>query len=220
MRKQVQALKTIISGLQAKAKDRQWQKNQTSGELDDTRLIEGITGEKSIYKKRAEQEPEPGAPQEKPKRLRLLVDVSGSMYRFNGHDQRLERSMEAMIMVMEALEGYTDKIKYDIIGHSGEESAIPFVTASKGAPKNEKERLDVLRMMHAHSQFCMSGDHTLPATVTAIADLAKMVDEHDESLVVVLSDANFDRYGISPKAFSKILNKNDQVCVFDTLFFH
>jgi len=55
-----------------------------SGELDDTKLIEGITGEKSIYKKRGEHEPEPGAPQEKPKRLRLLVDVSGSMYRFNG----------------------------------------------------------------------------------------------------------------------------------------
>ena len=54
------------------------------GELDDTKLIEGITGEKSIYKKRGEQDPEPGAPQEKPKRLRLLVDVSGSMYRFNG----------------------------------------------------------------------------------------------------------------------------------------
>ena len=31
----------IISGLQAKAKDRQWLKNQTSGELDDTKLIEG-----------------------------------------------------------------------------------------------------------------------------------------------------------------------------------
>ncbi len=141
------------------------------GELDDTRLIEGITGEKSIYKKRGEQEPEPGAPQEKPKRLRLLVDVSGSMYRFNGHDQRLERTLESTLMVMEALDGYTDKVKYDIVGHSGEESEIPFVRASRGPPANEKERLEVLRTMHAHSQFCMSGDHTLPATVTAIADL-------------------------------------------------
>ena len=110
VRKQVQALRNIISGLQAKAKDRQWLKNQTQGELDDMRLIEGITGEKSIYKKRGEQvghnksrnystalcdghflsnvmwlqDPEPGTPQEKPKKLRLLVDVSGSMYRFNG----------------------------------------------------------------------------------------------------------------------------------------
>jgi len=32
VRKQVQALRLIISGLQAKAKDRQWLKNQTMGE--------------------------------------------------------------------------------------------------------------------------------------------------------------------------------------------
>merc|ERR1719270_3050735 len=127
VRKQVQALRNIISGLQAKAKDRQWLKNQTQGELDDTRLIEGITGEKTNYKRRGEQDPEPGAVQEKPKRLRLLVDVSGSMYRFNGHDLRLDRMLESTLMVMEAFEDYNDKIVYDIVGHSGEEPAIPFV---------------------------------------------------------------------------------------------
>ena len=52
-----------------------------------------------------------GTPQQKPKRLRLLVDVSGSMYRFNGLDGRLERSMEAVCMVMEALESYEHKFK-------------------------------------------------------------------------------------------------------------
>lgn len=69
-------------------------------------------------------------------------------------------------------------------------------------------------MMHAHSQFCMSGDHTLPATVTAISELSKMSEDHDESFVIVLSDANFDRYGISPRSFAKILTKNDQVNAF------
>lgn len=44
-------------------------------------------------------------------RLRLLVDVSGSMYRFNGYDGRLEREMEAVCMVMEAFQGYEDKLK-------------------------------------------------------------------------------------------------------------
>ena len=48
--------------------------------------------------------------QEKPKRLRLVVDVSGSMYRFNGHDQRLERMLESTLMVMEALEGYGERV--------------------------------------------------------------------------------------------------------------
>ena len=130
------------------------------GELDDTRLIEGITGEKTIYKRRGEQDPEPGAPQEKPKRVRLVVDVSGSMYRFNGHDQRLDRMMESTLMVMEALEGYSERLVYDIVGHSGEENDLPF-TSLNHPPTNEKERLDVLKTMHAHAQFCMSGDHTL-----------------------------------------------------------
>lgn len=41
----------------------------------------------------------------------MLVDVSGSMYRFNGVDGRLERSMEAVCMVMEALESYEHRFK-------------------------------------------------------------------------------------------------------------
>ena len=32
------------------------------------------------------------------------------MYRFNGHDQRLERMLESTLMVMEALEGYGDRV--------------------------------------------------------------------------------------------------------------
>lgn len=55
--------------------------------------------------------PQLGSPQQKPKRLRLVVDVSGSMYRFNGVDGRLERSMEAVCMVMEAFESYEEKFK-------------------------------------------------------------------------------------------------------------
>jgi len=41
----------------------------------------GLTGEKTIYRRRAEKEPEMGTPQTKPKRLKLVIDVSGSMYR-------------------------------------------------------------------------------------------------------------------------------------------
>ena len=51
-----------------------------------------------------------GSPPELPKRLRLVVDVSGSMYRFNGHDGRLWRQLEATLMMMEALESYEEKI--------------------------------------------------------------------------------------------------------------
>lgn len=43
---------------QAKGKERQWLKNQALGELDDAKIIDGLTGEKAIYKRRGELEPE------------------------------------------------------------------------------------------------------------------------------------------------------------------
>ena len=67
--------------------------------------------------------------------------------------------MESSLMVMEAFEGHEGKFTYDIVGHSGEEAAIPFVMGAakgkgpgRGEPRNEKERLEVLREIHAHAQ--------------------------------------------------------------------
>lgn len=53
------------------------------------------------------------------------------------------------------------------------------------------------QMMHAHSQFCWSGDNTVGATKFAVNSLAK--EDADESIVVVLSDANLSRYNIAPQ---------------------
>lgn len=46
---------------------------------------------------------------------------------------------------MEAFEGFEDKIKYDIIGHSGETDRIEFAKMNE-PPKNNKERLDLIRV--------------------------------------------------------------------------
>ncbi|XP_064465910.1 von Willebrand factor A domain-containing protein 8-like isoform X2 [Ornithodoros turicata] len=211
VKRQVQLLRVILDSLQATSQERQWLKHQTSGELDDSKLIESITGEKAIYRRRGEQEPEVGSPQTKPKRLRLVVDVSGSMYRFNGYDSRLQREMEAVLMAMEALQGFQNKFVYDILGHSGEESHLEFVKADR-PPLNDKERLKVLQEMHAHSQFCLSGDNTLAATQEAIDTVVQ--DDCEEHFVIVLSDANLDRYAISPKKFADILTSNPEVDAF------
>ncbi|XP_026673539.1 von Willebrand factor A domain-containing protein 8 isoform X2 [Ceratina calcarata] len=208
---QVKALRNIIDSLQSKSKERQWCRHQTSGELDDTKLIEGLTGERTIYRRRTEKEPEFGTPPSKPKRLKLVVDVSGSMYRFNGHDGRLDREMEACVMVMEAFSGYEGKFQYDIVGHSGDDYNIVFVKHTQ-PPADNKRRLEIIKTMHAHSQFCESGDNTLQATQHAIVNLAK--EDADERIVVVLSDANFDRYGIRPEQFAKILTANPDVNAF------
>lgn len=44
--------------LQAKGKERQWLRHQATGELDDAKIIDGLTGEKAIYKRRGELEPQ------------------------------------------------------------------------------------------------------------------------------------------------------------------
>lgn len=58
-------------------------------------------------------------------------------------------------MVMEAFEGYEQKIVYEVFGHSGEGPSFPFVKVkgegSDGrfkAPKNDKQRLDVALVSH------------------------------------------------------------------------
>ncbi|KAG8137695.1 hypothetical protein E2320_004919 [Naja naja] len=127
-----------------------------------------------------------GSPQQKCKRLSLVVDVSGSMYRFNGVDRRLERSMEAVCMVMEAFENYEQKFKYNILGHSGDGFNITLVP-NDNVPKDNKQRLEILK-------------------------IAK--DDADEYFVIVLSDANLERYGIPPARFAQALTIDPKVNAF------
>lgn len=66
--------------------------------------------------------------------------------------------------------------------------------------------------MSAHSQYCWSGDNTLPATELAIKSLAE--EESDESIVVVLSDANLQRYGIPPSELAAALTSCPSVSAY------
>jgi von Willebrand factor A domain-containing protein 8 len=52
-----------VKDLAAKERDRVWIKRQTDGELDDTRLTDGLTGESTVYKRRGIERPEFGRPQ-------------------------------------------------------------------------------------------------------------------------------------------------------------
>ena len=101
--------------------------------------------------------------------------------------------------------------QYDIVGHSGDSPEIPFVSHD-APPQNNKERLEILKQMHAHAQFCWTGDHTLEATALAIKRMA--AQEADEHFVVILSDANLERYGIPAEDLGKILTSDSQVNAF------
>ena len=205
---EIEQMRVVLDALEARAKERVWLKHQSYGDFDDAKLVDGMTGERLVFKRRGNEEKAPGAPQDLPKRITFVVDCSGSMYRFNSQDARLERELQFVLMVMESFQGFESRIEYSIVGHSGEDEAIELVDFGK-PPANEKERLKVLLRIVAHSQFCMSGDTTLEAAESAIESISHM--ESDDNIVFLLSDANLRRYGIQPSELGSVLLKDEGV---------
>jgi von Willebrand factor A domain-containing protein 8 len=110
-------LRVILESTEAKQHEREWLKNQLSGDIDDQRLVDGITGEGRIYRKRGSPEKKHGLRQSKPKRLAFLLDCSASMARMSQWDGRLDRMASCAVMIMEGLSGFEDKFEYTIVGH-------------------------------------------------------------------------------------------------------
>mmetsp|Transcript_2536 Transcript_2536/g.7215 ORF Transcript_2536/g.7215 Transcript_2536/m.7215 type:complete len:929 (-) Transcript_2536:1607-4393(-) len=108
---QVQQIRTLLSAREARAHERVWLSRQTHGDLDDARLVDGVAGDQNVFRRRADAPPGEGAPQLRPKHISFVMDVSGSMYYFNGCAQcrqpiaRLERIVacdampEAMVWI-------------------------------------------------------------------------------------------------------------------------
>lgn len=221
VQREIGQLKGIMDELNRRARERKWLKFQGHGELDDTRLVDGLTGDKLVFKRRgnpaaqsAVSSASSGTPPHQ-KRLHFVVDVSGSMYRFNGQDRRLERLLEAMLLVLESVPVDAESqgastIEYAISGHSGDAPDISFLDFEDEKPTNEAERYRVLEQMVAHSQFCLSGDHTCAALDIAVQEAALAKNENNETFVFLISDANFERYGIAPKTIAGIMDKGSE----------
>ena len=43
----------------------------------------------------------------------------------------------------------------------------------------------------------------------AISEMSQTSENYDESILIVVSDANLDRYGISPSSFGRVLNRGE-----------
>ena len=208
IRGEISSLRGILNAVESRKAERDWIKRQSYGELDDSKLVDGVAGERHIYKRRGMVEPSFGRAMKQPKRLRFVMDCSGSMYRFNSYDGRLNRCLQAAALVMESFDGMQSRCYYSIVGHSGDSPCIQFVDFGN-PPANAKNRMKVLKQMAAHSQYCQSGDFTIDAMRKAILDIDSLsdVDEDsaDENIVIGVSDANLARYGIRPQELGKLM---------------
>lgn len=76
VQRQIQELRTLLQSSEAKKKERSWIYNQTTGDLDERKLIDGIAGEKAVYKRRGKAPPALFSVQPKPKRILFSLDIS------------------------------------------------------------------------------------------------------------------------------------------------
>lgn len=72
-----------------------------------------LSGDASVFKKRGIPEKPLGLPPRMPRILKIIVDCSGSMYRFNSTDMRLQRALDAVVMLLESLHG-RDQVRWDV----------------------------------------------------------------------------------------------------------
>jgi hypothetical protein len=117
----------------------------------------------------------------KPMSVTLVVDVSSSMYRFNGYG-RLERLLEATLMIMEALSD-DERFNPHIVGHNGDNARIPLMGADTA--NDPATQLRVLEAMVAHTQYTFPGDNTLEAMELALSAA------HEDEVVLVVSATGF-----------------------------
>jgi len=206
--RQVRELRVVLEQQEAKDREREWVAHQATGELDDSRLVDGVTGEKLIYRRRIEPDVPLGHQQKKPKRLSFVMDVSASMYRFNGEDGRLDRMTQAVAMLMESLDGFEHKYQWNIVGHSGNGPEISFVEFGQ-VPRGRVQRAQVMAQMVSASAIAASGDSTIEAIEAAVKRVA--AQEADDYLVFVVSDANLGGYGITPEMLRRSLTSDPKV---------
>lgn len=200
---QIQQLRVHLKNIKRRKEERVWLRRQSTGELDDSRIVDALAGEKDVFKRRGvadEATSHNSNEGEEPMGITLVVDVSASMYRFNSYDGRLERLLEATLMIMEAL-GDDKRFKLQIVGHNGSSARIPFVTAN--TTNDPAQQLRILEGMVAHTQYTYAGDRTLEAIESAIS--AAQPNE----VVLVISDANLKRYRIEPDEVAALLQRSD-----------
>ncbi|PPR05936.1 hypothetical protein CVT24_006658 [Panaeolus cyanescens] len=203
------SLLDLLEHLAAKEEERVWVKRQIDGELDDSRLTEGLTGESTVYKRRGMEKPEIGRPQIKPKRVKFIFDLSASMYRFQ-YDGRLQRSMETAVMLMETFDRLSRKEKYvwDLVAHSGDGPDLVLTSPDK-PPTELKERWKVTEKMYMVPQYAFAGDYTVEAITKGVNEVAKF--DADDWFVIAITDANFGRYHITADDLTKAMKTNPKV---------
>jgi len=206
----VAEMRVVLEAHEARERERVWLKQQTHGELDDTRLVDGITGSRNVYMRRGEPDASAFHGEQKlPKRVMFMLDISGSMYTFNRLDGRMRRLQELVLFLLESFEGMEQRYDVCMVGHSGSGAEAERLVEWGRPPTTAAARLDLLERMEAHAQYAAPGDRTIAAAELGVREVA--AQPADEHFLFLVSDADLVRYGITGDMVSRELTRDKRV---------
>ena len=222
-----------------KSHRRGWLKNQTDGEIDTQRIADGLAGDARMFRRKSRLPDDKhwlntavndsaegggsggggdggdGASGKKDgvTHMRVLLDLSASMYRFNGYDQRLTKLLQSTAMLLEGFQGVPAtlvdgskqrKLTFDLSGHSGDG---PFHDLKRTAADDLPQHWRIIQTCATLPQFVYAGDHTLEAGALALTQLKPTMKAGDRGVVVLISDANMRRYGIRADDVREVVDR-------------
>ena len=214
MSAQVSRMRRLLREHRTRSEERVWLKGRPAGELDESKLTDGVAGSTSIFKHRGPRPPGSVGVQRRVS-IRFVMDLSGSMYTFNRLDNRKTRLLETALFFLQSLDGLESEYEYSMVGHSGTGPEAEKLVQWGEPPQGAKLRLQLLQKMAAHTQYCHPGDQTFEATELAIRETAARAA--DERFVFVVSDADLERYGKKPEQWNAILTSNPTVRAYAVL---
>lgn len=118
VQEEVDAIRELMKALNHYTKRRPWKRGVSEGDLDEQRFVDALAGSHKIYKKRAREATRSSGGKPATIRIRLLVDISASMFRFNFSDQRLTRTLEMVIVALEGMQEGSENVRLDVCDES------------------------------------------------------------------------------------------------------
>jgi hypothetical protein len=150
-----------------------------------------------------------------------------SMFRFNEHDGRLDRTLQsALLLMLSCLNPSTtsilrQKLILEIWSHSGDgplrywcsfPSRKENQTKNEYFPGNQTDAVKIIEAMYGSCLQCVAGDNSLTALELSIKkaqDESTLLQHNlDETFVIVTSDALLGQYGIRASDISRIMKSS------------
>ena len=158
-------------------------------------------------------------------RVKVCVDLGSSTYAKDGKDGRLARLLKVVVTLLEAFDGIPPSLGVEwalsAFSGAGPELALKKWKDRKldaphgsGSPRLPEPRLNLVRRMASHAQYCRDGDATLSAAAAALRKIRNVAaDAYLVVLCLCLDDFAAHDDDFRARALAEVLESENHANV-------